>query len=1315
MHPRVIEMEARRRSSDGDREQLERSAEQLLRQGRVQQALQCLQKAPGLRRVVTPTRVCPQVQQLLQVGSLQAAQQAPGMAVALMQALLRICADLPVHQLARELFDLHSALAQAYKQQGDLEAAQSEVERGLEAAAEGEVPRAEGYLHLCVLCTALGQHTRALAAAHRAVQFAQEEAIASSLSNSPSKAVFAERLAVAYHNLGVIQEQLHSLPEAIAWYSKAARVAESLEHVELRSQVQASLAAAKQLKETEGTAPLLGRRKSQYEERAPRTTQTNRKQPWQSKPSHYSHSRTSSSMTVQPIPPAHHQVNSSLSSRDSFLIDEDEDLRELEAMGVLEYSMMVDAPREVRPRAIRVRGRKRPLTSRREGRMESWEAPAELLPLSCPLKPVYSDTTSPSVSLRSDPVSATPPTLQPCITPFPLSFTSPEPLATKAAVVRLQSWVRARQARKQVSLMLRLKGKIELRTCKQVGDVWTVVTIVRAEKRREVRVEREGCVTSLPVPDKLSTEEVLDSIVLTEGKFALQSSLQKSEPPVVISTVVQVRSTTLQSVRRKDTVTAQTARALSQAELMKVVLLQSLVRMKKEQRRYNQRRRGKTVSVRREVEGGDYLVSAQLEGSNVEVDAYPLTRGLHRPPKAQFFETFLRSLLYLPSSPWSELGYSTVTHVRITGNSIDFPEIYRLDATLGTKVEHPVLVSNWAGELQVEIPYREEFKPSPALIRITTTQLRGRQWREGVSRVRLITGNILVYLEDTPPVYDPVSSEKAAIQIQRRVRGILARKALAVQKHSESRTLLFFRRKVLELEEYYVAMYRVRTMLQIESYKVTRSLGIRYKSQILNWQITSLEEAYGQDWSMEMLYTDLRLIDGTVVLQPRTHLVKVRSDRNALVPIRNEVQSTEARILLRASKRLDSRMWVVIMAITEDNQAEFSAFCGSTELFKVSIGLSELCRVTRQPAAALHPIGCLAINHLLKIRNKELVLDLNEPIPSSAQLIARVQAHIRGFLIRRNYKVQKPEFGLVAFGLGLLGNRRVALYAYTEPLGLVLEAVDRHSKEKFYCKLEEEKLIQLPKGVNRKRIIEQLIFPRLQLIPTSTGPVLQLVEASGDLSRAQAEPFVLRPQSNSPKKHDMKAINLAYAAVSTVMRTKSVHLKSWRPSEASSIAEVPIADLPEPEERAQLVVRSGLHLLDRFYTASIFDSGVELWLEVTQAGAKPLRKSLDRTYSTRAARDKYCSELLSRIYLYQDEHTTQLDLAPSPDSPGIIYHCSHSIDNQQCLITVQRSTSLVLWICRAGKYERRALGPVPADDQALQQLVARTIQALIKT
>lgn len=1289
-------MEARRRSSDGDREQLERSAEQMLRQGRVSQALQCLQKAAELRRVATPMRVCPQVQQLLEVGSQQATQQTPGKAVALLQALLCTCADLPVPPLAKGLFDLHSALAQAYKQQGDLEAAQSEVERGLAVAAEGEVPRAAGYLHLCVLCTALGQHSRALAAARLAVQYAQEEAITSSLSNSPSKVAFAERLAVAYHNLGVIQEQLHSLPDAITWYSKAARVAESLEHAELRAQVQASLAAAKRLMETHGTEPLLVRRKSRIEEKVPRSTQTNRKQPWQSKPSHNPHSRTHSSMTTQRTPaPLNPQANSSL-SYSAFSRDEDEDLRELEAMGALEYSLMGDAPREARPRPIRVRGRKRPLTSLREGR----QAPVELLPLSCPLKPVSSGTMSPLGNLQ--PVSATPPTL-PCITPF----TPPEPVAIQIAVVRLQSWVRAHRARQHVSLLLRLKGQIEFRTCKQFGQILTVVTIVRAKQRREVRVEKGDCSTSLSVPGSLSVEEILDSLVLTEGKLELQSR-PKFEPQVTVSTVIQSQLASLQT-RQKSTITAQTARALSQADLMKIVLLQSLVRMKKEQRRYSERSRGKTVSVKRIVEGGDYLVSAQLKDSCVEVDAYPLTRGLRRPPKVQFLEAFLRSLLYLPRASWPQLGFSIVTHVRISAKSIDFPEIYRLDAALGTKAEYPVLVSNWDGDLQVEVAYREEFQPSPALVRITARALRGRQWREALSRVRLTTANVLVYEED------PVSQEKAAIQIQRRIRGVLTRKALAVQKREQSRTLLFLRRKEMELEEFYVAMYRVRTVLQIESYKVTRPLGIRYKSQILNWQIARLEDVYGEDWSLEMLYEDLRLIDGTVVLQPRTHPAKMRSDRNALLPVNNELQSTESRILLRVSKRLDFRMWVVIMALTEDNQAEFSAFCGSAQLFKVSIGLQELCQLTRQPPTALHLIGRLAINYLLKIRNKELVLDLAEPIPSVAQMITRVQAHVRGFLTRQRHRLNRPEFGLVACAQGLLAGKKFVFYAYTELQGLVLEAVDKDSKESFYCKLEGEQLIQLPKGVNRKRIIEQLIFPRLQLLPSPIGPVLQLIEASGDLSRAQAEPFVFHHQSSSPKKPSMKAVNLAYAAVSTILRTKSVHLKSWRPSDASSSAEAPHTDLPAAEAKGQLVVRSGLHLLDQFYTASIFDSGVDLWLEVIQAGAKPLRKSLERTYGTAAERDKHCSDLLSRICLYLDEGTVQLDLAPSADSPDIVYRCSHTIAGQQCFVTVQLSSALVLWICRAGKYERRSLGPAPTEDNAIQQLIAQTIQALIKT
>lgn len=1266
----------RRKSTDESREQLERSAEQMLRQGKAQQALESVQKAALFRRSLTPTRACPQIQQLLQAGCAQAAQHSPLLTISLLEALRQTCADLPVLPLAQELFDLHLALSQAYKQQGDVEAAKREVKRGLQVAetAGARVPRAAGYLNLCVLYTGLKQHTQALAAARFAVQFAQEEAIASSLSNSPSKVVFAERLAVAYHNLGVIQERPCSLPEAISWYSKAARVTESLENMVIRSKVQTSLVEAMRLQENEKKAkPVISRRHSQFDENGQGTTEIRRKLPWPIKPSRH---RKQFSIDSQFFPAvSHHQPHSSLSFFPSNIGNEDEDLRELEAMGALEYSQApaLNRPVDARPKAIRVRGRKRRGTSttvreeRKEQEGEPWGEPATLC---SPFERTSFDARSPLFSFHSEPVSAISPAQQvptPEITPFTVfPASSPVfPTEMRTAVGKLQSWVRGCLSRRHTLLLCRLNGKVELRTCQRIRKIWTVVTIVRREERRVIRVENtEDSALLTEFNSNLSVLEILDSLA-TEEELA-------AEP--LKETFIEAEPIRLHKLAVIESKTAQEVRILSQAEIMKVVMLQSHVRMRQEQKVYKQRKREQRVSVRREVDGGDYLVSVLQKGSSVEVDAYPLARGLHRPPKAQFFETFIRSLLYLPRCPWPELATFTATHVRITGKLIDFPEIYRFDAALGTETLHPLITTNWGGYLQVEIPYREEILPLPAPIRIPSSQLSKQHLKEAIDRVHLAADNVLIYTaEANPSVPEPKISEnvRAAVQIQRRVRGMLARKSVAQKKSTEIKKLLFFRKKVMELEEYYVAIYRGKGMLQIESYKVNRPLGLRYKSQVMNWRMDKLEKMYREEVSMEVIYDDLRLLDGVVALQPRNHLTnKTRSTHNSFPSANVEAQKTETRIVLRASKRMDNRMWVVIM--TADDEVHFSAFDGLTDVLKMSIPLKVLCDVTNLPEDALQPIGHIAVNYLLNIQNGDLVLDLAAPIPSLSQLITRVQALVRGFLARRKYRLPKPKFVLVAYGEGQLANRQFAFYAYTKPWGLMLEAVDRYNSERFACNLEENYFVSSPEGVNRKQVIEQLIFPRIQL---SAGANLRLIEVSAELSLADIAPFIIHSGASFAEKLDWQVIDNALEAINSMIRTVATplhHLFSgFKQTDAITCTQAPktasytlLKDLENPASPDRLVVRSGLHLLNAFYIVSIYDSGANLLLEALQTGSKPLCKVIERRYRGPEERDKHCSDLLSRVYVYSEAGELKLDLAPLPDIANHVH--MQSRDKSPC-------------------------------------------------
>lgn len=125
-----------------------------------------------------------------------------------------------------------------YRRRGQPKMALSFLQRALEIEARCKAPHkpADTHLNLCAVLSQLGRHPEAVTHARAALQLLKLELgirgplpADGVLTGGAGEAPPAERmavLAIAYHNLGVEQENLHQLPKAMDSYGHACAVAE---------------------------------------------------------------------------------------------------------------------------------------------------------------------------------------------------------------------------------------------------------------------------------------------------------------------------------------------------------------------------------------------------------------------------------------------------------------------------------------------------------------------------------------------------------------------------------------------------------------------------------------------------------------------------------------------------------------------------------------------------------------------------------------------------------------------------------------------------------------------------------------------------------------------------------------------------------------------------------------------------------------------------------------------------------------------------------------------------------------------------------
>jgi tetratricopeptide (TPR) repeat protein len=336
--------------------------------------------------------------------------------------------------------------------------------------------------------------------------------------------------------------------------------------------------------------------------------------------------------------------------------------------------------------------------------------------------------------------------------------------------------------------------------------------------------------------------------------------------------------------------------------------------------------------------------------------------------------------------------------------------------------------------------------------------------------------------------------ERAIRCIQRWIRGFFARRQYRNLQKQSKRKLAYLAQKSIGAEVYHIALYQLPGKLQIETFKVYKQRQLKYHTYSSTFQLQELSNYYGQDPSMAAIFEDLQLTAGG------QFCLRYRGKREEKTRSPSRPRASQ-RALIRASKSFGGDLWVVTMTRADvaqglDCMVEFAAYSGgAAEPLYATAQLSSLAETLELPLADILSIGTIAIQRLLLLEQGHLVLDLTTPMQDKHRLIIMLQAHIRGFIIRRKYHIYGHKSGLLACLVTHKLHAEWVFYAYRTPPSLRLVAQRRHSNERSEASIPDTILSQFPPSVTSKRVMEQFIFPQLSLVMRDGQHVLLIGES----------------------------------------------------------------------------------------------------------------------------------------------------------------------------------------------------------------------------
>jgi len=491
--------------------------------------------------------------------------------------------------------------------------------------------------------------------------------------------------------------------------------------------------------------------------------------------------------------------------------------------------------------------------------------------------------------------------------------------------------------------------------------------------------------------------------------------------------------------------------------------------------------------------------------------------------------------------------------------------------------------------------------------------------------------------------------QRAAQLIQKSVRGMLGRFRCNTLRSRRTWKMQILTQKPIGLEMFNLAVYTYREDIRVELFKLQSNRRIKYASQSYLLRNKDLLAIYGEMPEWEKLVRDLHLDNGKLKVCIEQDLKAGISTQKTVSKLRCPELECSRKYEVKATSRLDSRLWVVRMYLPVPDVAEFVAFVPGAPQLKVSIGVDSLATALRLSPQSIRAIGALAIYKLLKLKEGELVLDLDVKAPDLNKLAARMQAYVRGFLVRCKVKVKPQKSNLMACIVTVLKGEQWVLYAYREPPQIRLIGIQRPSQLQAEGFLQDSILLYFPPTLSHKQAIENLVFPRLMLVPKDGTYTLQLREEARHLGMALT---LLKP--------------MVTKALSSVQNAKPSILLQL----ISSVAKVKKEPAKCSAPTGELVLRSGLELGGRFYLASFYKSNLTLTVQVEDRKTG-LTLCKIAPYDPSQSAETQCEHMINRLEIRHNS-AGESELQLIPETQAVLYRRSHYISDQLYHITAQR-------------------------------------------
>ena len=341
-----------------------------------------------------------------------------------------------------------------------------------------------------------------------------------------------------------------------------------------------------------------------------------------------------------------------------------------------------------------------------------------------------------------------------------------------------------------------------------------------------------------------------------------------------------------------------------------------------------------------------------------------------------------------------------------------------------------------------------------------------RQWgsseltaKEGVlSNLTFKAGQLVLTAKprDTEKRAERVYDEEKVVRIQKWTRGRLARTAV----WKADSTLVLCKQG----QWGWGAVYQVRDRVRIELFPTEKHARTKAKSTYLQLHIEEIRELYGCFPAYEALLNDLDLSTGVPMLQLQKPAYLPQPPSLVLTTPKTFAQQT---LLIQVYFHSDPR----------ENMLEFRCETALSVQAPVFL-LSTHCRL---PPDQLFVLALATIRYFLSLRNQALVLTYERRAPDLVRAVTRLQAQVRGFLVRslRTSFVTFNSFNLVACTHRRFNGRIYALYAYFQDSCYKVEAISKFPRERLLLFLDESVFYRFGPNINRKKVFEELVFPIL--------------------------------------------------------------------------------------------------------------------------------------------------------------------------------------------------------------------------------------------